>query len=248
MKKTVHAYRLNLETGNFSLQHKLRNIKTKQYMKMETLLTFPGRCMHVIAEMLTMLMAFVPYQTKRNLRYTIARTLGVLVFATCITHDVFAQASISNYAFTTGTTGSLAVDANSNVVDMSTGTTDLVGPSIVNGSSEFITLSNFSFSFMGTRYTQFSVNNYGVVQLGSGAIASNAYLPTTSNTLAAFAPSSVGGNSGSMSTSSTGKIHYKVIGAFPNRCLVIEFLNMRLSQASTTTTASNLCTWQVRLY
>ncbi|MFN9519459.1 MAG: hypothetical protein ACK574_06960, partial [Bacteroidota bacterium] len=215
---------------------------------METLLTFPGRCMHVIAEMLTMLMAFVPYQTKRNLRYTIARTLGVLVFATCITHEVFAQASISNYAFTTGTTGSLAVDANSNVVDMSTGTTDLVGPSIVTGSSEFITLSTFSFSFMGTRYTQFSVNNYGVVQLGSGAIASNAYLPTTSNTLAAFAPSSVGGNSGSMSTSSTGKIHYKVIGAFPNRCLVIEFLNMRLSQSSTTTTASNLCTWQVRLY
>ena len=40
------------------------------------------------------------------------------------------QASTANYAFSTGTTGSLALDQNGNAIDMSSGTTTVVGASV----------------------------------------------------------------------------------------------------------------------
>ncbi|MFN4082948.1 MAG: T9SS type A sorting domain-containing protein [Bacteroidia bacterium] len=169
------------------------------------------------------------------------------LFSVLSSKGVFGQASILNYAFTTNNNGSLALDANSNAVDMTTGTTELVAPFVNAGSSQIETLP-FQFYFMGNRFNQFSVNSYGVIQLGNASIASNTFFGSTSNLIAPFSPSSATGNAASIGTSTTGKIHYKVVGTFPNRCLVIEFLNMRVSQSSSTTSASNLCTYQARLY
>ncbi len=58
----------------------------------------------------------------------------------------FAQGqSSANYAFSTNTSGSLALDANGNAVDMSTGTTQLVGP-LSDATASAVTNIGFNYS------------------------------------------------------------------------------------------------------
>lgn len=156
------------------------------------------------------------------------------------TFNVVAQ-STANYVFSTNTTSSLALDANGNTVDMSTGTTQLVAPSIDQGAS-VVSPIGFTYYLMGNYFTQFSASSNGLLQLGGTAVSSGNYVASGGTSslpkLSAFA--------GDLQTGSLGKVHYKVVGTAPNRCLVVEYLNMNLYYSSGI--FSNDATYQIRLY
>jgi hypothetical protein len=148
---------------------------------------------------------------------------------------------IANYVFSTSNTGSLALDMNSNVVDMNTGTTQLIGPSTASAGSGLFAVG-FDFYFYGTRYTQVSVTSNGLLGLGAAVTAGgNSFLGGNNR----FSISNANGMTATaQGTSPTGKVHYKVVGTAPNRCLVIEWLNMSATFASGTPDF----TCQMRLY
>ena len=66
--------------------------------------------------------------------------------------------------------------------DMSSGTTQLVGPNLDSGVSSVTTIP-FDFWFVGARYTQFSVNSNGLMRLGPTVVgtASTNNLATATN-------------------------------------------------------------------
>ncbi len=139
--------------------------------------------------------------------------------------------SSANYTFSTNATASLT--------DMNTGTTQLVTATSDDVASS-VTNIGFDFWFMGTRYTQFSVNSNGYLRLGGTAVATGQYiLGTTSVPLIA----SLGSD---LFISNTGKVHYKVIGSAPNRVLVVEFKNATIIYDGAGATADG--TSQIRLY
>ncbi len=151
--------------------------------------------------------------------------------------------SSANYTPGTATNGSLALDINSNVVDMTTGTTLISSTSVdqgVNGSAINI---GFDFWMMGNRYTQFNVTTNGLVSLSSTSTSASGstYVVSggtvTTPIISAFAAD--------LGTGTSGKTHYKIVGTAPNRCLVIEFNNMTLLWTNSYT---NDGTYQVRLY
>jgi hypothetical protein len=145
--------------------------------------------------------------------------------------------STANYTFSTSTTGSLALDANGNTVDLSTGATALVA----SGNDEVasaVTSIGFNFTLMGVTYTQFSASSNGVIQLGSTAVGTATYIASggtvASPRIAAW---------GSDATTTTNGVRSKVVGTSPNRCLVVEnnaFLNWQ--------STINPCQFQIRLY
>jgi hypothetical protein len=153
--------------------------------------------------------------------------LMVSIMAIC--NFVMAQAPTTvNYIRTSNATASLAPMA---------GSTQLIGASRTNFSSA-VTNIGFDFWFMGVRYTNFSVNSNGGIQLGSTVI------PTTnkgSNFMNVANTSVIATFFGYLNTHSTGKVHSVVVGAAPNRKIVIEFLNMGISQSSTTADATFQC-------
>ncbi|CAN5577889.1 hypothetical protein BH10BAC5_BH10BAC5_20120 [soil metagenome] len=160
-----------------------------------------------------------------------------------VSFSVNAQSSSANYTFSTTTVGSLALDLNSNTVDMSTGTTQLVAADVDDGASTITSLA-FDFYLMGNRYTQFSASSNGILSLSStsSVISGSTYTVSTGTTttpnISAFA--------GDLRTGSSGKVHYKIVGSAPNRTLVVEFLNMSLLYV--VSPGSNDGTYQVRLY
>ena len=88
--------------------------------------------------------------------------MAVLLFA----GTVWGQSS-ANYAFTATTDGSLA--------DMSDGTTTILTPSSTTGDfASAVADIGFNFTFMGSVYTQFSVNSNGLMRLG-GTVVSTAF-------------------------------------------------------------------------
>jgi hypothetical protein len=157
-----------------------------------------------------------------------------------ISGNLNAQLS-SNYSFSTNSDGSLTLDLNANAIDMTAGTTQLIGAGL-DASASPVTGIPFSFLFMGTNFTQFSINDDGLVQLGGTAVGTNIYTITGGT---AALPRIAGFNADLRTGTTNGKVHYKVVGAAPNRTLVIEFLNMQLFY---TTAAAGTATWQVRLY
>ncbi|MBN8481130.1 MAG: DUF11 domain-containing protein [Xanthomonadales bacterium] len=138
----------------------------------------------------------------------------------------------SNYAFATGTDASLT--------NMSTGTTQLLGPN-VDDTASAVTNIGFSFIFQGTAFTQFSVNDNGAFRFGPTALAGGSpYQP-----LAVAGQSKLTAFGADQSTSGTGKVHYRVDGAAPSRVLIVEWLNS-YSHWQAPRTAD--LTYQVRLY
>ncbi len=159
--------------------------------------------------------------------------------------------STANYAFTTNTTGSLALDANGNTVDMTTGTTTLLDATsnggLVDDFSSALAGIGFSFTGMGTPYTQFSVNTNGAMLLGSTAIGTSGTTNYGSTTQFYIAP--FGGDAAiAAGAGSASKIHYKVVGTAPNRCLVVEYNGMRQNYTGYATATTGDGTYQVRLY
>jgi hypothetical protein len=135
----------------------------------------------------------------------------------------------SNYSFADSSTGSL--------VNMSSGTTQLVAANVDEGSSS-LTSIGFDFWFMGTKYTTFTASSNGFIGFGFTYPTLTYSMPASSGpTLAPFGADMI-------TNSSSGKVHYKVIGSAPHRILVIEWLNMGLSYLSSTADA----TFQAWLY
>ena len=144
--------------------------------------------------------------------------LLMIVFALFANMSVQGQ-STANYAFSTL--------QNQSLVDMSSGTTQLISGSSDDVASSIVNIG-FPFHFMGTGYSQFSVNSNGQMRLGSTAVSG------TSQSVAANVPLIVP-MSGDNYTLSTGKVHYKIIGTSPNQVLVVEWLDLRIPYSTSGT-------------
>lgn len=150
-----------------------------------------------------------------------------------------AQSSV-NYLFSTNNNGSLALDMNGNTVDMTTGTTLLIGAGLNSVASASMNIG-FDFWFMGSRNTTFNATSHGLIGLTTSVSTGNNVGGGAGPRIGAFVNGTTGTN---MATSSTGKVHYKIVGTAPNRTLVVEWLNMSINSSSTNADA----TFQVRLY
>ncbi|MCZ2141159.1 MAG: fibronectin type III domain-containing protein, partial [Bacteroidia bacterium] len=151
---------------------------------------------------------------------------------------------MSNYQFSTNTSSSLYRTMGSLIddIDMTTGTTVLIGGSQNNSTSAMQSIG-FDFWIMGVRQTQFNVTSNGWVGIGTMAAASYGFgSPWAGVRLAPML--GVAGPSGGIGTSSIGRVHYKVVGSQTNRVLVVEFLRMAIN----TTVVNDTNTFQVRLY
>ncbi len=177
---------------------------------------------------------------------TISKYFAAFVFVISV---LFVQSlnaqSTANYVFSTGATGSLAQDQNGNVIDMSSGTTQLVAASVDDSPAAGLTGfnlgsgSDFDFFFMGQRYGQFSASANGIITLGAVTGTGVYALPnSTVATISAFA--------NDMQIGTDGKVEAKVVGSAPNRTLVIQWTNVMIRY--TGSNAPGTGTWQVRLY
>lgn len=147
--------------------------------------------------------------------------------------------STANYSFTTNATSSLALNLNGNAIDMTTGTTQLVAP-LSDGNVSAVTNIGFNYYFMGNFYSQFSASADGILGLGSTAVTGTAVSggSTTTPRISALGAD--------FYVSASGKVHYKIVGSAPNRCLVVEWTGMAVTY--NTTAANGNSQWQVRLY
>ena len=170
-------------------------------------------------------------------RSSFKSVLLIVVFALFAGITMQGQ-STANYAFTTNATGSLALDANSNAIDMTTGTTLLVAASTDDGSS-VVNSIGFDFYGMGTFFNKFSANSNGAMALGNTAVGTSG--TTNGGSATALFISPFGGDA---QVNATGKVHYKIVGTAPNRTLVVEWLNIEMNYNSSSADG----TFQVRLY
>src|ERR1051325_5774072 len=117
-----------------------------------------------------------------------------------------------NYGFSTGT--------NASFTDMSSGTTQLIGPD-VNDFATPLTNIGFDFFFQGALYTQFSVNDNGLIRLGGVVQLGPPYKALAQHLVSIITP--YGANQRTHAID--GKVHYKVTGTAPSRTLVVEWRN-----------------------
>src|ERR1044072_8666940 len=138
----------------------------------------------------------------------------------------------SNYTFATAT--------NASLTDMSSGTTQLLAANIDDTASA-LTSIGFDFFFQGARFTQFSINENGVLRLGATAQTSTPYKPLAQGGISLI--TAYGADQ--RTHAGDGKVHFKVTGSAPNRVLVIEWLN---NQSNFNTGGTADITYQVRLF
>lgn len=156
--------------------------------------------------------------------------------------DYFSYAQqANNYAFSTNRSSSLIA---------LTSPTILIGNGAVNTSSS-VTPIGFEFWFMGSRFTTFSINTNGAIQLGSTVIlsAGNAYNIPNASRIVAFSAGERNATTGAVIgdwrvSPNGGVIHFQRFGNAPARTLVIECRNMNVNFLSTT----NDATFQIILY
>jgi hypothetical protein len=207
-----------------------------------------------------------PHQT--NLSFFVAEAAHTFVFGKRISNllkllsfiwlvfpcNSASAQNISNYTFSTGNQGSLSSDLSGNVVDMTSGTLLLVGPSQKGGTGPIGNVKiGFDFWAMGGRSNDFQVSSSGWLGVGTPVSGSNQWLSLGSPghpKLVPFGARRSTNGEYAMATSSAGKIHSKVFGQYPNRTLVVEYLNMMVNYNvhSATTYDSADATFQVRLY
>lgn len=144
-------------------------------------------------------------------------------------HGLVPEAA-SNYAFATTTTGSLA--------DMS-GSTLLLQPNVDDTSSP-LTDIGFDFFFQGVRYSQFAINDNGVLRLGALSQTGTPYQPLAQTNI----PLITAYGADQRTHAGDGKVHYRVTGTAPARTLTVEWLN---NQANFNTAGTADLTYQVQL-
>ncbi len=155
----------------------------------------------------------------------LARLSAMVVVAASLVMNVVHAQSVANYSTTFSTTGSLM---------SMTGSTDLLATGTYRddvASSVTSFPSGFSFVYMGTLYTQFSVNSNGQFRFGGSAIAGTNSTPSSGNAL--LAP--MGGDN---AIQATGKVHFVLSGSEPNRTFTVEWNDLRIPFSSTAATGS----------
>ncbi|MBL8298437.1 MAG: DUF11 domain-containing protein [Rhodanobacteraceae bacterium] len=148
-------------------------------------------------------------------------------------NSVTAPKVAGNYVFATTTTGSLT--------DMSTGTTTLLADNIDNRASA-LTDIGFEFYFQGERFTQFSINDNGVLRLGAIAQTTTPYQPLGQANL----PLITAFGASQRTHAGDGKVHYRVSGTAPSRVLTVEWLNNQAYNSASASATADL-TYQVQL-
>jgi hypothetical protein len=124
-----------------------------------------------------------------------------------------ANAALSSYTFTSVTGVAL---------EDTVGTTQLIGTNADNTVAGVSAVTNigFTFNFNGIAYTQFSVNENGLLRLGSVAVSVGS---TAANSLAASTDlPKITAYFDDLKTV-TGTVRYKVMGSSPNRKLVVQW-------------------------
>jgi trimeric autotransporter adhesin len=140
---------------------------------------------------------------------TIIRSIAIAILFAGFTAEA-QTISATTYPFT-NTTG-IALES------MSAGATQLLGSGVDNAASA-VTNIGFDFWFNGIRYSQFSVNDNGLIKLGSAAITNESVNAMASATnLPKIAP-----YWDDLATGTTGSVLYKVVGTAPNRKLVVQW-------------------------
>ncbi len=133
-----------------------------------------------------------------------------------------------------------SVESNGSLEDISSGCTYLFSPGPFRDDyASNVTPIGFSFKFGMIDHTSFSVNTNGQLQLGTTRISATEALTAANRHILAI----LGGDN---SLIGTGWIRYKVVGATPNRKLVVEFVNVRTS--SNTSAPANYCNFQIWLH
>ncbi len=179
------------------------------------------------------------YSNHIKLFFKMKKFYILCIIMSAINAGIFAQANSANYAVTSSTTGSLALDANGNATDMTVGTTQLVAPSS-DGTVSAVTSLPFTFMMMGFPYSSFTASADGMIRLGSSAVSGVNFTSSTANSAMI---SALGAD---LYVGAAGKVHYKIVGTAPNRTLVVEWLNMAITYSTTAANANS--TYQVRLY
>ena len=146
--------------------------------------------------------------------------------------------SASTYAFAALTGVSLE--------DMSSGTTQLVAASQDDTVSPVIDIG-FDFWFDGVRHSQFSVNPNGLARLGSTVIAGTFNNSTSGLNTTINAPK-IAPYFEDLCTSSTGKVHFKVLGTAPDRKLVVEWTGMQIPREGACLATPDNGVFQMWLY
>jgi hypothetical protein len=112
--------------------------------------------------------------------------------------------------------------------DMSSGTTQLVGPAVDDTASAVVDLG-FDFWFDGVRASQFSCNANGLCRLGPVIVTT-----TFTNSLATTtAAPKIAPFWDDLCTATNGKVHYKTTGSPGTRKLIVEWLNMKITRNGT---------------
>src|SRR5688572_1885214 len=125
----------------------------------------------------------------------------------------------------TGTTYPFSTMAGVLLEDMSSGTTQLVGPALDDTASA-VTSIGFDFWFDGVRATEFSCNANGLCRLGPVVVTT-----TFTNSLATTtAAPKIAPFWDDLCTATNGKVHYKTIGSPGSRKLIVEWLNMKITR------------------
>lgn len=107
--------------------------------------------------------------------------------------------------------------------DMTSGTTQLLGPALDDTASP-VTNIGFDFFFDGVRHSQFSCNANGLCRLGSVVVTT-----TFINSLATVtAAPKITPYWDDLCTGSNGKVHFKTTGAPGSRKLIVEWQNMKV--------------------
>lgn len=144
--------------------------------------------------------------------------------------------TLTTYPMTVGT---------DTLVDMTSGTTQLVAPSADDTASP-VTPIGFEFYYDGVRHTNFSVNANGLARLGDLAV-STSFNNATGFAVTTNAPK-LAPYFDDLCVGSDGKVHYKVMGSAPNRTLVVEWFNMKMTRNATCTGAVGNGSFQMWLH
>lgn len=136
-----------------------------------------------------------------------------------------AQAQIDATSYPFSYTASVSLE------DMSSGTTQLIGPNTDDGGPQNQVDIGFDFRFAGLRYTQFHPSANGFLRLGqmiNGAGTASDYTNSIYNQTPCVAP-----YWDDLFVGNDGKVHYKVTGTSPNRKCIIEWKNVHIPYNNT---------------
>jgi len=143
--------------------------------------------------------------------------------------------TVASYPFSVGS-GSL--------VDMTAGTTLLVPALSDDGNSALINIG-FDFWYDGVRFTQFGANANGFIRLGL-APTGGSFNNATGFAVVTNAPK-IAPYYDDLCVGGDGQVRSKVVGTAPNRTLVVEWFNMKVTRNATCTAAVGNGTFQLWL-